>query len=94
MVPFAEGRKFCTTANCFMGLVPQKAQLGDVLCIFSGLEVPFILRRALLKHNDLPFLIRPGAEYFKVIGECYVHGIMEGDFAEGHDIGWTDILLY
>jgi hypothetical protein len=46
-----------------------------------------MLRRALFKHNDLPFLVHPGAEYFKVAGECYVHGIMEGEFAEGHDIG-------
>jgi Heterokaryon incompatibility protein (HET) len=91
---FAEGRRFCTTSNGFMGWVPQQAQLGDMLCVFSGSKVPFLLRRALFERNDLPFLIRPGAEYFKVIGECYVHGIMEGEFAGGHGTGWTNILLH
>ena len=93
MALFAEGRRFCTTANGFMGWVPQQAQLGDMLCVFSGSKVPFLVRRALFRRDDLPFLIRPGAEYFKVIGDCYVHGIMEGEFAGGHDTGWTDILL-
>ena len=37
---------------------------GDIICIFSGGRVPFIVRAE-------------GSE-FRLVGEAYVHGLMEG----------------
>lgn len=89
---FAEGRRFCSTANGYMGWVPQEAQLGDVLCIPKGSEVPFLLRKALFRR--LPTLIRPGAIYYKIIGECYIHGMMEGKLTNTNHANWRDIILF
>lgn len=89
---FAEGRRFCSTANGYMGWVPQEAQLGDVLCIPKGSEVPFLLRKALFRR--LPTLIRPGAIYYKIIGECYIHGMMEGKLTNTNHANWRDVMLF
>jgi len=56
MGTFAEGRRFCTTANGYMGWAPQQAQLGDLLCIFKGAEVPFPYQKSSFstKRSTLP----------------------------------------
>ncbi|KAI1159661.1 heterokaryon incompatibility protein-domain-containing protein [Nemania serpens] len=51
------------TKTGYLGLGPA-CQEGDLVCILFGSEVPFILRR------------RNG--HFQLIGDAYVHGIMEG----------------
>ena len=60
----APHRKFFTTKKCAIGLGPQSMRPGDVVCILSGGRVPFIVRAE-------------GSE-FRLIGEAYVHGLMEG----------------
>lgn len=58
-------RSFAITDKGFYGLVPLLTRPGDVSCVLVGVDVPFILRpHAALK--------------FKLLGECYVHGVMEG----------------
>lgn len=60
----ASHKKFFTTNKCAIGLGPQSMRPGDVICILSGGRVPFIVRAE-------------GSE-FRLIGEAYVHGLMEG----------------
>ncbi|MCJ1403966.1 hypothetical protein MMC11_007189 [Xylographa trunciseda] len=57
-------RKFFTTARGTTGLGPRSMRPGDSICIFSGGLVPFILRKDGARH--------------RLIGEAYVHGIMDG----------------
>lgn len=76
---FAEGRRFCTTVNGRIGWVPQRASLGDFVCVFLGYPVPFIIRKAFFREAHLPFMIRPATTYFQLVGECYIHGYMEGE---------------
>ncbi|KAI4112914.1 MAG: hypothetical protein LQ345_006008 [Seirophora villosa] len=59
-------RRFGTTASGCMGLYPRGTRVGDRVGIFSGGHVPFVLRR----HSE------PGA--YQLVGECYQHGIMDG----------------
>jgi hypothetical protein len=59
---FAFGRKFCTTANGYMGWAPSKAQPGDRLCYFEGCE--------------LPFVVRSYEGRYQLIGDSYLHGLM------------------
>ena len=40
--------------------------MGDVVCVLNGSVVPFALRE-----------IQDGA--FHLVGECYVHGLMNGE---------------
>lgn len=56
---------FFTTANGYMGLGARKMQLGDKICLFYGGEVLFILR--------------PAEEGYRLVGECYVDGLMRGE---------------
>ena len=61
--------------NCGrLGLAPYRAKKGDFVCILFGCSVPILLRR----HEDAD----TREEYFQLIGECYIHGIMEGEALE------------
>jgi hypothetical protein len=59
------GRSFFRTANRLLGLGPGVAEEGDVLCIFFGGPMPYLLRPA-------------GAGKYRFVGECYVYDLMEG----------------
>ena len=65
----APHRKFFTTEKGFIGLGPRSMRRGDSVCILSGGAVPFILRKV--------------QDHYKLIGESYVHGIMEGEAIRG-----------
>ncbi|KAL1592617.1 hypothetical protein SLS60_011033 [Paraconiothyrium brasiliense] len=43
--PFLRSQKFATTTKKYMGLVPDNAKVGDLVCIAYGSELPLILRR-------------------------------------------------
>ncbi|TVY71201.1 Heterokaryon incompatibility protein 6 OR allele [Lachnellula suecica] len=60
-------RKFFRSANKRrLGLAPPKAEKGDIICILFGCSVPVLLRRV---ENGQHILV----------GECYVHGMMDGE---------------
>jgi hypothetical protein len=55
------------SSSGYVGLCPFTTQGGDVICIFLGGSVPFVLR--------------PGSyDGYMLVGEVYVHGIMDGEF--------------
>ncbi|TGO36479.1 hypothetical protein BHYA_0123g00070 [Botrytis hyacinthi] len=60
-------RFFIAKEPRWIGLVPMDAQIGDQLFLLEGGKVPYILRRM------------EGEEEYKIIGDCYVHGIMDGE---------------
>ncbi|PQE04063.1 Heterokaryon incompatibility protein [Rutstroemia sp. NJR-2017a BVV2] len=64
-----KNRRLCITSKKFIGLVPEHAAPGDHVCVFIGGCVPFVIR----KQDE-------GS--FHMIGECYVHGIMNGEIAD------------
>ncbi|TVY17426.1 Heterokaryon incompatibility protein 6, OR allele [Lachnellula arida] len=51
------------------GLGPHTAVSGDIVCILFGCSVPVLLRKANLTHG----------EFYTLVGECYVHGMMDGE---------------
>jgi hypothetical protein len=63
-------RSFFVSATRYIGLGPADTQDGDVICIVLGSEVPFLLRPA------------DGGRY-TFVGECYVHGCMDGEAFDG-----------
>ena len=84
-------RKLLTTLNGYIGLGPPQTQIGDVVFILIGSRVPFVLRR----HEDQsPVTFSPdgfGQKYilreitlskpsYSVIGDCFIHGVMDGEF--------------
>lgn len=60
------GRRFGTTRKGCMGLYPRGTRIGDRVCVFAGGHVPFVLRQ-----DD-------ERDSYQLIGECYQHGIMDG----------------
>ncbi|KAK3170323.1 hypothetical protein OEA41_009710 [Lepraria neglecta] len=60
----APNRKFLTTTKGLIGLGPHSMQPGDLICIMSGGRVPYVLRKE--------------GGHCRLIGESYVHGLMEG----------------
>jgi hypothetical protein len=63
-------RSFVTTLNGHLALVPRLTVPGHLVCVLRGGNVPFILQ----SKKD---------EYFELLGEAYVHGIMNGEFVRG-----------
>lgn len=59
------GERFCVTQNGYMGNVPPSTLPGDKICVLYGARVPFVLREE-------------GASY-RIIGDCYIHGLMDGE---------------
>lgn len=55
-------------------------QPGDIVCILFSGPVPFILRR--------------DGEYYKLVGGCYVHGIMYGEAVNMRRDGLLDEELF
>src|SRR6266536_3325264 len=60
-----DSRKFFLLQNGYFGLGPAIMKPGDVVGVVLGASVPFILRRY--------------GECYKVVGECYAHGLMGGE---------------
>lgn len=60
-------RSFFKSSRGYYGLGPEVAEVGDVICILFGSSVPFVLRP------------NGTSGQWKLVGECYVHGIMNGE---------------
>jgi len=66
---FCPGRKLLVTKTGFIGLAPPEAKPGDIVAVLIGAPTPHILRKR--------------GNHYKLVGECYIHGIMGGE-ALGH----------
>jgi hypothetical protein len=72
----SQKRRFITTMNGYMGWAPdnifgtdgEQTRKGDLIAILFGCSTPIV--------------IRPLGSYFLVIGEAYVHGLMDGEALE------------
>lgn len=63
-----DGRRVFATSEGFLGVGPDHVRPGDRVCILYGLDVPFVLR--------------PVGDRYELVGEAWVHGIMDGEFME------------
>ncbi|MCJ1244159.1 hypothetical protein MMC30_001357 [Trapelia coarctata] len=75
-------RVFATMEQQRIGMLPEGTAKGDILGGFAG--------------ANTPFAIRPnGEEFYRLIGEAYVHGFMNGEILlfPGFDDGLEDIRL-
>ncbi|KAK5010381.1 hypothetical protein LTR28_010222 [Elasticomyces elasticus] len=63
---FSENRRFFVSAEGRLGLAPSMALEGDYVAICPGGKVPYIMRSS----EDVNYIL---------IGDSYVHGIMNGE---------------
>lgn len=76
-------RRLCVTEKGYLGLVPRQAGIGDRVCVLVGCHVPFVVR----EEADGP------EERFRLVGECYVHGVMDGEVMEEEVSSCAPIVL-
>lgn len=74
------GRRLFRTETGLYGISNQALQKGDGVWILAGSETPFVLRN------------RDGNEWL-VVGEAYIHGVMEGEATEDLPDSLSNILL-
>ena len=66
-------RRLFVSLDQRMGLVPNAAREGDVICVLFG--------------GQMPLVLRPKREFFELIGEAYVYGIMDGEAMQDLEAG-------
>ncbi|KAF8189754.1 heterokaryon incompatibility protein-domain-containing protein [Pholiota molesta] len=72
-------RSFTITRRGFLGLTPDTARAGDLICVFQG--------------GDVPFVVRPKSDdEWELVGECYIYGIMAGQAVK--DAKPEDVRVY
>jgi hypothetical protein len=59
-----KGRRFCATAEGHICTAPYNTERGDVVVILEDFKMPFVLRKS--------------SDDWTIVGDCYVHGIMDG----------------
>jgi hypothetical protein len=52
----------------YVGLCPPETEPGDTIAVFAGVKLPYIIR------------LNTNGSTWKLIGEAYVHGIMDGEY--------------
>jgi hypothetical protein len=69
------------TANGYLAIFPEATQKGDRVCIVAA---------------EAPIVMKPSGTGYEYIGECYVHGMMDGEAADernGTGPPWDRITL-
>ncbi|KAF2679681.1 hypothetical protein K458DRAFT_113171 [Lentithecium fluviatile CBS 122367] len=61
-------RQLGLTDKQLLGTFPDETRVGDLVVIFLGAAMPFVLRAV--------------GENYQLVGACYVHGIMDGELVE------------
>ncbi|KAG6178779.1 hypothetical protein E4U36_006175 [Claviceps purpurea] len=71
----------CVMKERFMGLVPLLAKEGDKIVVIHGCDVPYVIRRT------------QEQSHYQLVGEAYVHGVMNGEATEQGPEFHSDIIL-
>jgi hypothetical protein len=75
----AAGKRVGATFSKRLALLPNEAKIGDEICIFEGVNAPFLLRKS--------------GEHYKIVGSCYLHGMMDGEALKRDDWKPKTILI-
>ena len=93
------GRRLFVTRRGYIGLCPSSGRVGDVVAVLLGGSTPFILsarskRERALEEANSELQVQ---NTFVLIGDCYVHGLMDGEALRGEEtddaLGVEDIFL-
>jgi hypothetical protein len=64
----SRSRKFARTEVGYYVLGPNVIEEIDIVCVLFG--------------GKMPFYLRPSEDRYMLVGECYVHGFMDGEAVE------------
>ncbi|KAL9599539.1 MAG: hypothetical protein Q9219_003783 [cf. Caloplaca sp. 3 TL-2023] len=71
---YCHHRRLFRTASGRFGLGPAAMREGDRCAVLFGAGVPFVVRR--------------WRSEYKLVGECYIHGVMRGEVVRGVGFEW------
>jgi hypothetical protein len=72
-------RRFAVTHKAYVALVPKLELNGDVVALFYGATVPFLIRKA--------------EQNYSLVGDAYVQGIVNGEAVAMMSSEAQDIVL-
>lgn len=88
-------RCFVTTDTGFVGLAPKGAREGDVIMVFMGARVPYLVRRlgrttfgsrkdrkTFASRKEQATRTASDEDIWAIIGECYLIGAMDGEIVK------------
>lgn len=78
----AKCRRFARGLEGYYALCPPAAAPGDKLCLLLG--------------GQTLFCLRPAGDSYLFLGECYVHGVMDGEalnLREDSQLKWTTFMI-
>ncbi|KAL9035093.1 MAG: hypothetical protein Q9180_005041 [Flavoplaca navasiana] len=64
-------RRLITTHMGYVGMAPERVERGDAVAVLHGCSMPIVLRQSMDDES--------GDVRWRVIGDCYLHGIMNGE---------------
>lgn len=62
---------YVTATKGYLGVAPRRSKVGDVVVIFCGDRIPYVIR-----------LTGNGDNTYTFVGEAYCDGIMDGELAD------------
>jgi len=74
------GRRFFNTQKGYFGFGPGKCKIGDLVVVLAGGRVPYTIRPA--PESARAPAIMPSMKCYTILGDSYVHGIMDGEVFE------------
>jgi hypothetical protein len=75
-------RSIFSTTKGYLGLGPKGILQGDEVVVFEGAQTPFVLRRIGANAPEVlstPESVQDTYTIYQVVGECYLHGWMNGE---------------
>lgn len=74
-------RRFMTTGGGAFGLASRNAEAGDVICLLLACSFPVIPRQD------------TGTGTYQVVGEAFIHGVMDGELMGDGTEGFEDFII-
>ncbi|RFU25540.1 hypothetical protein B7463_g10797, partial [Scytalidium lignicola] len=80
LTAMAFSRRLCITSSDRLGQVPRLVEVGDLICVLSGADVPFVIRPT-------------GRGSYYLVGECYISDVMDGELLCSSDVENVKVIL-
>jgi hypothetical protein len=70
------------TRKGYLGIGPWMVQEGDAVMLVAGADMPYLFRKTNGGTNEVSW---------RLVGELYVHGIMDGEALQAEDLEFETI---
>jgi hypothetical protein len=78
-----DATRVCLSRRGYAGIVPTITQVGDLVCIFHGSSMPFILRKSEEREG-----------LYRLIGQSYINGMMHEEPLSFKGVEELDVRVY